>query len=227
LILSFKKRYGPEGGYGMFGGKDCSRCLGMMSLSPDHLNDLEWTPPNQNIEEALANWETKLKSKYPVCGTLVVDGGNGNGNGNGSGSGGSNGRIQVSGRTGKDSPVLRRKAQPVGAAAITADAADSGTGTQGGAKCPFSGAVAAVGLEGQTCPFSGAKVPASTTGGGGSSSPENDLPPVQQATATVAEGECPWPFIWTHDLKAAMDPKHALKNLAVVVLVAAWVFGFF
>ena len=59
------------------------------------------------------------------------------------------------------------------------------------------------------------------------SSPESELPAAQQTST----GECPWPFIWTHDVAAAMDPKHASKNLAVVVaivsIIVSWRLGFF
>eukprot|EP00039_Didymoeca_costata_P023021 m.5777 g.5777 ORF g.5777 m.5777 type:complete len:437 (-) comp3395_c0_seq1:186-1496(-) len=62
--------YGPEGGYHMFAGHDCTKCLGSMNLGVDNLNDLSYEPTGKELE-TLKGWEEKLGAKYPKCGVLI------------------------------------------------------------------------------------------------------------------------------------------------------------
>lgn len=68
-----RELYGSGGGYSLLAGHDVSRCLATMSLDPEHLDDLRWTPDCAEDEETLNNWRQKLKEKYPVAGKLVGD----------------------------------------------------------------------------------------------------------------------------------------------------------
>lgn len=77
------------------------------------------------------------------------------------------------------------------------------TAAEGAGACPFSGAAAASG-DASSCPFASA-APA--------------------ANKPAEAGECPWPFVFLHDVAGGLQPKHLWKNataVAVVVAAAAW-----
>jgi membrane-associated progesterone receptor component len=85
-----------------------------------------------------------------------------------------------------------------GGAAVKNEVTDDGATTEGAAAtCPFSGAAAPPGAAG-TCPFAGAA----------------------EKPAADDKGECPWPFVFLHDVQGGLHPKHRLKNAATVAIVA-------
>eukprot|EP00440_Ansanella_granifera_P076517 gb/GFBE01083032.1/.p1 GENE.gb/GFBE01083032.1/~~gb/GFBE01083032.1/.p1 ORF type:complete len:491 (+),score=122.77 gb/GFBE01083032.1/:1-1473(+) len=70
-VSSGRELYGPGGGYSMLAGHDVTRCLATMSLEPDDLDDMGWSPESAEDTEALNNWRARLKEKYPVAGKLL------------------------------------------------------------------------------------------------------------------------------------------------------------
>lgn len=72
-VSSGRELYGPGGGYSILAGHDVTRCLATMSLEPEHLDDLQWSPDSAEDEEALKTWQARLKEKYPVAGKLSTD----------------------------------------------------------------------------------------------------------------------------------------------------------
>jgi len=74
-VSAGREMYGPGCGYSILAGHDVTRCLATMSLEPDDLDDLDWTPTSEQDEAALGNWLEKLKAKYPVAGSLKRDDG--------------------------------------------------------------------------------------------------------------------------------------------------------
>ena len=90
--------------------------------------------------------------------------------------------------------MLRGGGGAYSAGGSAADAASAGKAAAGGEACPFSGAAA---TDGATCPAGfGAK------------------------PAEEAKGECPWPFIFLHDVRGGLQQKHLAKNLALVAALA-------
>jgi heme oxygenase len=73
-VSAGRDMYGPGGGYSLLAGHDVTRCLATMSLEPEDLDDLDWQPTSPEDEQALANWQEKLKAKYPVAGKLRREG---------------------------------------------------------------------------------------------------------------------------------------------------------
>lgn len=69
-VSAGREMYGPQGGYALLAGHDVTRCLATMSLEPEHLDDLKWSPDSAEDEEALKNWQNRLKEKYPLAGKL-------------------------------------------------------------------------------------------------------------------------------------------------------------
>lgn len=69
-VSAGREMYGPQGGYSLLAGHDVTRCLATMSLEPEHLDDLKWSPDSAEDEEALKNWQSRLKEKYPLAGKL-------------------------------------------------------------------------------------------------------------------------------------------------------------
>eukprot|EP00438_Fugacium_kawagutii_P008107 Skav222128 [mRNA] locus=scaffold1181:673984:690078:- [translate_table: standard] len=78
-VSSGREMYGPSGGYSLLAGHDVTRCLATMSLEPwcgrsgeepEHLDDLQWSSDSAEDEEALKNWQQRLKEKYPLAGKL-------------------------------------------------------------------------------------------------------------------------------------------------------------
>lgn len=69
-VSAGREMYGPGGGYSLLAGHDVTRCLATMSLEPEHLDDLQWSPDSAEDEEALKNWQMRLKEKYPLAGKL-------------------------------------------------------------------------------------------------------------------------------------------------------------
>jgi membrane-associated progesterone receptor component len=63
--------YGPDGPYGLFAGKDCTRALAKMSFDPD-----ECVGDTSGLDayelEKLEEWVLNFEAKYPVLGALVV-----------------------------------------------------------------------------------------------------------------------------------------------------------
>eukprot|EP00729_Bicosta_minor_P014429 gene14429-30793_t len=74
-VTSGASFYGPEGGYAMFAGHDCTKCLSIMDLKPENLNDLDFKPSDDTEAKTLKDWEEKLGKKYPAVGTVVGDAG--------------------------------------------------------------------------------------------------------------------------------------------------------
>jgi len=72
-VSAGREMYGPGAGYSILAGHDVTRCLATMSLEAGDLDDLRWTPDCAEDEEALNNWRSRLKEKYPVAGKLVPD----------------------------------------------------------------------------------------------------------------------------------------------------------
>mmetsp|Transcript_53565 Transcript_53565/g.96114 ORF Transcript_53565/g.96114 Transcript_53565/m.96114 type:complete len:486 (+) Transcript_53565:91-1548(+) len=72
-VSAGREMYGPGGGYAILAGHDVTRCLATMSLEAGDLDDLRWTPDCAEDEEALNNWRSRLKEKYPVAGKLTAD----------------------------------------------------------------------------------------------------------------------------------------------------------
>mmetsp|Transcript_46603 Transcript_46603/g.110825 ORF Transcript_46603/g.110825 Transcript_46603/m.110825 type:complete len:507 (+) Transcript_46603:108-1628(+) len=69
-ITAGRELYGAGGGYHLLAGHDVTRCLTTMSLEPDDLDDLKFTPQTLEDEKTLKNWQEKLREKYPVIGKL-------------------------------------------------------------------------------------------------------------------------------------------------------------
>jgi len=69
-VSAGSEMYGPGGSYALLAGRDVTRCLATMSLESSELDDLAWEPDNSEEEQALVQWRTKLKEKYPVAGSL-------------------------------------------------------------------------------------------------------------------------------------------------------------
>ncbi|CAE7506572.1 vem-1 [Symbiodinium natans] len=70
-VSSGREMYGPGSGYSILAGHDVTRCLATMSLEPEHLDDLRWSPDCAEDEDALNQWRQRLKEKYPVAGQLT------------------------------------------------------------------------------------------------------------------------------------------------------------
>ena len=64
--------YGPGKGYGVFSGKEVTRCLAKMKI-----NDLEsnagWANLLEEHRHTMEEWVAKYQSKYPVVGTFLPD----------------------------------------------------------------------------------------------------------------------------------------------------------
>lgn len=63
-VTEGKSFYGPDGGYHMFAGHDCTRCLGTMDLKPSALDDLGYSPENEKQAKVLSDWVAKMATKY-------------------------------------------------------------------------------------------------------------------------------------------------------------------
>jgi len=72
-VTKGKGFYGPGGPYGLFAGRDASRCLATFSIDPstikdgyDDLSDL-----NSMQMESLSEWELQFSEKYDLVGKLL------------------------------------------------------------------------------------------------------------------------------------------------------------
>ncbi len=64
--------YGPGKPYGVFAGKEVSRCLGKMQISDAEAN-CSWRSLGDEHKETLGEWEAKIRSKYPIAGAFAPD----------------------------------------------------------------------------------------------------------------------------------------------------------
>lgn len=64
--------YGPGKSYGVFAGKEVSRCLGKMEVNDKEAN-AGWRNLTEEHMTTLADWEGRYKAKYPVVGTFAPD----------------------------------------------------------------------------------------------------------------------------------------------------------
>jgi membrane-associated progesterone receptor component len=64
--------YGPGKPYGVFAGKEISRCLGKMQVNDAEAN-CSWRTLSEEHKETLAEWEAKIRSKYPIAGAFAPD----------------------------------------------------------------------------------------------------------------------------------------------------------
>jgi len=62
--------YGPDGGYGVFGGRDASRGLGKMSLDDEDCDRRDIKDFNDYETETLDQWIRMFLHKYPIVGRL-------------------------------------------------------------------------------------------------------------------------------------------------------------
>jgi len=63
--------YGPNGAYGLFGGRDVTKCLALMNLSEEFLDKPEYVPEDEAGEKSLESWWARLSGKYPEVGEIV------------------------------------------------------------------------------------------------------------------------------------------------------------
>ncbi|CAD2213295.1 Cytochrome b5-like Heme/Steroid binding domain containing protein, putative [Angomonas deanei] len=64
--------YAPGEPYGVFAGKDVTRCLAKMMFNDEEAN-ADWANLSEEHLTTLAEWIEKFKSKYPVVGNYVPD----------------------------------------------------------------------------------------------------------------------------------------------------------
>jgi membrane-associated progesterone receptor component len=64
--------YGPGKPYGVFAGKEVSRCLAKMQVNDVEAN-ASWRTLSDEHKETLAEWEAKIRSKYPIAGAFQPD----------------------------------------------------------------------------------------------------------------------------------------------------------
>ena len=64
--------YGPGKPYGVFAGKEVSRCLAKMQVNDGEAN-ASWRTLNDEHKETLNEWEAKIRAKYPVAGAFQAD----------------------------------------------------------------------------------------------------------------------------------------------------------
>eukprot|EP00658_Telonema_sp_P-2_P012797 TRINITY_DN14871_c0_g1_i1.p2 TRINITY_DN14871_c0_g1~~TRINITY_DN14871_c0_g1_i1.p2 ORF type:complete len:136 (+),score=44.55 TRINITY_DN14871_c0_g1_i1:92-499(+) len=64
--------YGPGKAYGVFAGKEVSRCLGKMDIS-DKESNAGWRNLNEEHMKVLQDWKNRYDTKYPVVGTFQPD----------------------------------------------------------------------------------------------------------------------------------------------------------
>lgn len=64
--------YGPGKAYGVFAGKEVSRCLGKMLIGDEEAN-AGWNNLGEEHLEVLNQWATKYNEKYPVVGEFRPD----------------------------------------------------------------------------------------------------------------------------------------------------------
>lgn len=62
--------YGPKGGYRAFVGKDASRSLAKMSMSPLDLDSSDLSDLTASETEALKKWISSYEAKYPIVGNF-------------------------------------------------------------------------------------------------------------------------------------------------------------
>jgi predicted heme/steroid binding protein len=63
--------YTPGGSYGIFAGREATRALAKMSFEPEDLASRDLSDLNEEQLEALINWETLFRNKYPQVGTII------------------------------------------------------------------------------------------------------------------------------------------------------------
>lgn len=64
--------YGPGKGYGVFAGKEVSRCLGKMEVNDKEAN-AGWRNLSEEHVKTLNEWEARFVAKYPVVGKFEAD----------------------------------------------------------------------------------------------------------------------------------------------------------
>jgi membrane-associated progesterone receptor component len=64
--------YGPGKPYGVFAGKEVSRCLAKMQINDAEAN-ASWRTLNDEHKATLGEWEAKIRAKYPIAGAFQPD----------------------------------------------------------------------------------------------------------------------------------------------------------
>jgi len=70
-VSSGSESYGPSGAYSLFGGRDVTKCLALMNLSEEFLDQHAYVPENEDGEKSLESWWARLSGKYPEVGEIV------------------------------------------------------------------------------------------------------------------------------------------------------------
>lgn len=70
-VTSGAESYGPGGSYSLFGGRDVTKCLALMDLSPEFLDQPDYLPETEAGKKSLESWWTRLSSKYAEVGGVV------------------------------------------------------------------------------------------------------------------------------------------------------------
>merc|ERR1711988_366026 len=70
-VSSGAESYGPDGPYALFGGRDVTKCLALMNLSEDFLDQHEYVPEDEDGKKSLDSWWSRLSGKYPEVGEIV------------------------------------------------------------------------------------------------------------------------------------------------------------
>eukprot|EP01062_Namystynia_karyoxenos_P034030 TRINITY_DN24970_c0_g1_i1.p2 TRINITY_DN24970_c0_g1~~TRINITY_DN24970_c0_g1_i1.p2 ORF type:complete len:328 (+),score=88.13 TRINITY_DN24970_c0_g1_i1:96-1079(+) len=66
-----RAHYGEGGPYAALAGRDVTRALATMDLSPQSIGDFGYVPKSEKEEASLRGWEQRLAAKYPVVAELA------------------------------------------------------------------------------------------------------------------------------------------------------------
>lgn len=70
-VTSGRESYGPGGSYSIFGGRDVTKCLALMNLSEEFLDQPDYAPEDEAGQKSLDAWLARLGEKYPEVGQVV------------------------------------------------------------------------------------------------------------------------------------------------------------